>query len=104
FFFFFILHIPHVQWATFADTKSMDPVLDAGMIGLQIVPQHPNHIHVGDIITYKQDGILIIHRVIDIRHDTQGWYAITQGDNIPTPDPYKVRFEQVHRLLIGVLY
>ncbi len=99
-----VLEINGVQWASFTDTNSMDPVIDTGANALQLVPKSPQDIILGDIISYQTDKGVIIHRVVEIGQDNQGWYAITQGDNIAQKDPQKVRFGQVKRVLIGIIY
>jgi hypothetical protein len=93
------------ETAIFTNTNSMDPLIDEGTQAIQIVPLTPDEIRIGDIISYDagQYGI-IIHRVIQIGNDENGWYAIVQGDNNPHPDPVKVRFNMVRRVLVGVLY
>jgi len=101
-----VIDIKNPQWSTYTDTNSMDPVLDENTHGIQIIPQSTQDIHLGDIISYKPenfDGILI-HRVAAIGRDDTGWYAITQGDNNPTPDPGKVRFNQIKRILVMIIY
>jgi tetrahydromethanopterin S-methyltransferase subunit A len=93
------------QWAKIANTKSMDPILDEGTFVLQIIPENENDINLGDIITYiSPEGLRIIHRVIDINFDDEGKYFILKGDNNKEPDPYKVRFDMIDRILVGILY
>lgn len=101
-----IINIDNPQWATFAPTKSMIPFLDSGAHAIQIRPQDEEDLEVGDIISYKSsfvDGI-IIHRIIRIDYDERGWYAIVQGDNNPSPDPERVRFNQIERVLVAIIY
>jgi hypothetical protein len=92
------------KWAAFANTNSMDPVFDQGNYAIQITPQNPDEIAVGDIISYKYGDKTIIHRVIEKGIDGNGWYFIVKGDNNPAPDPDKVRFEQISRLTVAVIY
>lgn len=94
------------ETAIFTDTNSMDPLLDEDSQAIQVVPLSPDEITVGDVISYDPGlGIgIIIHRVIQIGNDKQGWYAIVKGDNNPSPDPVKVRFNMLKRVLVGVLY
>jgi len=101
-----ILNIDNPQWARFTDTNSMDPVLDQGSNAIEIIPQSPEDISVGDIVSYENtiSGGTIIHRVTDIGTDTQGWYAITKGDNNPSPDPVKIRFNEIRRLVVAIIY
>ena len=99
-----VIDITDPQWAVFTDTNSMDPVLDQGAHGIQVVPGSPDDLEIGDIISFTSTQGIIIHRIIDIGHDDQGWYAITKGDNNAVADPGKLRFSQVHRVLVGILY
>jgi hypothetical protein len=99
-----VIEIPDTIIAEFSDTNSMDPLLDAGTNGIEIVPQSPDQIQAGDIIAYDSDQGVIIHRVIEKGTDRDGVYFITKGDNNREADPEKVRFEQVRRVLIALIY
>ena len=99
-----VIKLDNPQWASFAATHSMDPVFDAGNHAIQVVPQSADDIQVGDIISYKYNDEVIIHRVIEKGIDSQGVYFIVKGDNNPTPDPDKVRFDQVTRLTVAIIY
>ena len=68
-------------WARIKDTHSMEPVLNVNSISLELTPQVPSDIQEGDIVSFEQDSIVIIHRVILIDNDEQGWFAVTKGDN-----------------------
>jgi len=93
------------ETAVFTNTNSMDPLIDEGSQALQIVPLSERDINVGDIISYDSGKYgIIIHRVVKIDKDDQGWYAIAKGDNNPVADPFRVRFTQIRRVLVGVLY
>jgi|TARA_Y100000310_G_C20321993_1_gene641162 signal peptidase I len=101
-----VLDIPNANYARYADTNSMDPILDEGATGIEILPSNVNDIQVGDIITYEPEWTnkLVVHRVIVTGEDEQGWYCYTKGDNTNTIDPGKIRFEQVRYILVGVIY
>ncbi len=99
-----VLHLPNVQFAGFTATHSMDPVIDSDSNALEIVPQTENDIHVGDIVSYRYKEDILIHRVIDVKKDEQGTYYTMKGDNNPSPDPIKVRFGQIQRVLVAILY
>ncbi|MFW6378811.1 MAG: hypothetical protein ACOCZV_02205 [Nanoarchaeota archaeon] len=100
------LSVEHVEWARFEDTNSMDPFLDEGSNALQFVPDSPDQIGEGDIISYRKtgEGNRIIHRVVHKGVDENGVYFIVKGDNNAVSDPGKVRFEQVERVLFAVIY
>ncbi len=101
-----VIFVPNATISTYADTNSMDPVLDSSANGIEIKPTSPEDIHVGDIIVYQPDlrkPDLIIHRVIEIGSDEQGWYCITKGDNA-IQDDGKIRFENIKYVTIAILY
>ena len=100
-----VIALDDPQWAVFEDTNSMDPVLDSGAHGLQRVPEHPDELHVGDIISFSRPGTagIVIHSIIAIGRDAEGWSSVPKRHTTPGSDG-KVRFTQVHRVLVGVLY
>jgi hypothetical protein len=100
-----IIEVENPQWATFTDTNSMDPVIDANAHAIEIVPKSIDDIHVGDIISYRSsfsEGI-IIHRVIKIGNDGT-WYAQVKGDNLEFQDPENIRFDQIERVVVAIIY
>ena len=101
-----LLDVKGASWSTFADTNSMDPIIDKGANGLEIKPTTYLDVHVGDIISFKSNYIqgLLVHRVSKTGFDNQGWYAITKGDNNNNEDPGKVRFNDIEGVVIGVIY
>lgn len=102
-----VLDVPDVKWASIANTKSMDPFFDSGANALQIVPRDPSDIAIGDVVSYspqESPAKHIIHRVIYVGEDEEGLYFILKGDNNKVADSGKVRFEQIDRVLIGIIY
>ncbi len=101
-----IIDLKDAEWATFTDTNSMDPVIDSGSYAIEIVPSTPDDITVGDIISYKSDYAsgIIIHRVLEIGKDADGWYCKTKGDNNKDVDPGRIRFSQIKRVVVGIIY
>ncbi|MBU2634297.1 MAG: signal peptidase I [Nanoarchaeota archaeon] len=101
-----VIEIENARWAGFVDTNSMDPFLDEDSNAIQIIPQSPDQIEIGDIISYESEmfNTVIIHRVIDIKEDEEGLYYLTKGDNNDEFDPEKVRFNMVRRLLVAIIY
>jgi len=100
-----IIDMENVEWAKFTDTNSMDPIIDTGSNALEISPDSIGDLQVGDIISYTThftEGT-IIHRIVEIGDDGE-WYARVKGDNIDFEDPGKVRFDQVERVVIGIIY
>jgi hypothetical protein len=101
-----IIKIQNPEWSIFTNTKSMYPVIDSTSNAIEIIPKSENDIHIGDIVAYKskyKEGI-VTHRVVDIGYDAFGWYARLKGDNNNYMDPGKVRFEQIKRIVVGIIY
>lgn len=101
-----IINLDGATWSSYADTNSMDPILDSEANGIELPVQSPEELHAGDIISFADPygRGLVVHRIIAIGEDDQGWFARTRGDNNITNDPYKIRFDQIHGVLVGILY
>jgi hypothetical protein len=100
----FIIRSKNLRWSYFTDSDSMVPTIDTGADGIETVPADSSEIHIGDIISYKSGTETIIHRVVKIGMDDQGWYVIAKADNLPKEDPYKIRFSQIQGILVGLIY
>lgn len=98
-----VIKVPGAAISNYAPTGSMLPVLNEYANGIRIKPKSADDIKVGDIISFKRDNSLIVHRVIKKDVDEQGVYFITKGDNNGLNDG-KVRFDQVEYLTIGIIY
>lgn len=101
-----VLELENAEWAAFTDTHSMEPVLSAQSNAIEVHPKTPEDIKVGDIASYVSaysDGF-IIHRVIEKGYDDEGYYFIFKGDNNLAPDPERVRFEQIQRVVVAIIY
>lgn len=101
-----IISIKGAEWASFTDTNSMDPIIDAEAHAIEIIPQSEDEIQVGDIVAYESEYAegSIIHRVAYKGQDEQGTYFVMKGDNNPTSDPGKVRFSQIRRVVVAIIY
>ena len=99
-----VLNIPNTIWAKFTNTNSMDPFIDENSHALEILPEIPEQINEGDIISYKSSYGIVIHRVIEKNIDEGGIYYITKGDNSPFRDTMNVRFRDVRGVVVAVLY
>ena len=98
--------IPTPILARLTDTNSMDPTFDSEATLLETPISDISQIRPGDIVSYTtklNDGI-IVHRVIEIGYDRDGWYARFKGDNLNAPDPELVRASQVQRKVLAIFY
>ncbi len=101
-----VLAIENATWSRFTDTHSMDPVLNKFANGIEMKPKSPDEVAIGDIISYYSEYAegLIIHRVVVQGYDSDGWYVLVKGDNLNSIDPGKIRFSQIHGVLVGIIY
>jgi len=98
-----VIEIEGAKLSTYDSTGSMLPTLGSGMNGISVVPESGEQIEVGDIISFRRGGQLIVHRVIEKSLDEEGEYFITKGDSSPVADG-KIRFDEIERVLIGLIY
>ena len=84
----------------------MDPLIDNETTTIEIKPNSPDEIKVGDIISYDVKGYdyAFVHRVVKIEKDNKKTYFITKGDNLKFNDEGKVRFEQIEGVVVGIIY
>mgnify|MGYP001256689564 CR=1 FL=1 len=99
-----VINLKDASWASYADTNSMDPILDKGTNGIELKPNSESQLKIGDIISYKSGSGLIVHRITKTGYDKEGWYAVTKGDNNAVEDPAKVRFSQINGVLVALIY
>jgi hypothetical protein len=89
--------------SSYEPTGSMKPVLDYGSNGIRIKPRSEEEIQIGDIISFRYRGLLVVHRVIDKGLDSDGVYFVTKGDGNDFVDG-RIRFSQIEYKTIGLLY
>ncbi len=82
---------------------SMLPIFGENSNGISIKPKSEEDIDVGDIISFRKKGKLIVHRVVEKGTDDAGIYFITKGDNSILSDG-KIRFSDIEYVLIGLIY
>lgn len=66
--------------------KSMHPLMRGGD-PIQIEKCDPKELFIGDIITFKKDGLYVTHRVLWLTKKGNGIRLITKGDNEINTDP-----------------
>jgi hypothetical protein len=99
-----VISVNNPYTSTFSNTNSMLPLLSETSRAIQVSPDSHDDLFVGDVISYALNGRVVIHRIVELGYDDAGWYAITKGDNNVLSDPQKVRFSQVRRVLVAVIY
>jgi len=91
---------------TVKSSNSMEPLVDIGhIVVLSQDPKYLDDLNVGDIIIWERsDGESIIHSIIEISQDGDGWYCITKGLNNPTPDNERIRKDKVKWVALLVVW
>lgn len=98
-----VILIDNPSVSRYADTNSMLPVLDSGANGIKIIPKNEKEIKVGDIVSFKFENKIIVHRVVSIGQDEIGTYFITKGDHNKYADE-KIRFSDIVSKTVAIIY
>jgi signal peptidase I len=98
-----VIYIDDASLSRYAPSGSMKPIFDEGANGIRVVPLNEDDVQVGDLISFKNNGKLIIHRVVEKGVDFDGIYFIAKGDNNVVSDG-KIRFEDIKYKTIGVIW
>lgn len=99
-----LIYLNSTFLSVFANSSSMNPVITHNTKALEIAPGNVNELHVGDIIAYQSGNELIVHRIVDIGNDAEGWFAITKGDNNNAVDTEKIRYNMIKGKIAVLLY
>lgn len=78
-------------------TGSMEPIIYRGdtIIVKKIKEEEINKLEVGDIIVYKKENKIIVHRIYSIIETGENKFIQTKGDNNKSPDNYLVELKEV---------
>lgn len=83
-------------------TGSMEPMIMPGDLVL-INKTKENTIQIGAIIQFKKEGVLISHRIIEIKEIENKKHYRTKGDNNSAPDVEWVKPEEVKGTVVCVI-
>ncbi|MEN9625785.1 MAG: hypothetical protein RL557_113 [archaeon] len=98
-----VIHVRDASVSDYAPTGSMKPLLNEKSNGIRVKPLSEDDIQVGDIISFRSGGLLIVHRVVEKGLDSDGVYFITKGDNNALSDG-KIRFSDIEYKTVGVIW
>ena len=76
-------------------TNSMEPTINIGDIIIVKKVNNEDKIKNGDIISFRKNGEVVTHRIIDITETNAEKRYITKGDNNNIPDLEKLSFSQI---------
>ena len=90
----------YIYEAYLITTNSMEPELKKDDI-IIIKKCKEEELKVGDIVTFKRDGEVITHRIVEIdKNDNTGIQYLTKGDNNNVADDEYITFEDIEGLEI----
>ena len=98
-----ILKLKGATLSSYTDSGSMNPTLGENTNGIRVVPKSEEDVEIGDIISYRFAGMLIVHRVIEKAVDENGTYFIVKGDNNLIEDG-KIRFKDIEYITVALIY
>ena len=102
------LHItllPNVQKNTVQNTNSMEALLDANHIVILSNNQvYKDTLKLGSIVVWVSTPSNIIHSIVEIGTDEQGWYCYTQGVNINSRDKVMIRKVNIEWVALMVIW
>ena len=98
-----IIYLEKPILSRYNNSGSMLPTLNEFSNGVSFKPNSSDVINVGDIISFEQDGISIIHRVVEKGVDENGVYFVTRGDNNNVNDK-KIRYEDIDSVIVAIIY
>ena len=107
---------PGVWLTTPVDTNSMDGLMDIG--NTVILTNNPKFLNKrrlkeGAVIVWQKQisgvavplvRITVIHQIVEVGEDKEGWYCITKGVNNFYPDIYKIRMHDIIWIMLGVIF
>ena len=72
-----------VMFAPVADSYSMGDLLPPNSHTLEIKVENYSDVNIGDIISFYEPSVnkIIMHKIIEIYSDNNGWYCKTKGIN-----------------------
>lgn len=89
----------YIYTAYVITTNSMEPELKKDDV-VVIKKAKADNLKQGDIITFKQNGETITHRIVQIDDIEDGKLYITKGDNNNVQDEQGLRFDQIEGKLV----
>jgi signal peptidase len=87
-------------WALAIASDSMNPEIKPGdVVVIDKDFGAVADIELGSVVAFRHDGVVVTHRLIDVKHDASGIKIQTKGDNNSSNDAWVVREDD----LVGVV-
>jgi len=102
---FVLIKMDDPMWSSYENTNSMLPTLSNGHNGIYQKPKGEWDLQIGDIVAYQLGDEIVVHRIVGINKNADGETVFTlKGDNNEVIDPEIVKYDQIKRVLVGMLY
>ena len=76
-------------------SSSMEPNIEVGDMIIVEKTKEYNKLKVDDVLVYKKDDVVVLHRIIKITHEDGKYIFKTKGDNNTTADNWEVNESEV---------
>lgn len=76
-------------------SDSMNPTIVRGDAVILKKTKNYGNLKEGNIIIYKKEGRIVIHRIVEIQKENEKYYFITKGDANKTVDIWRVKEEEI---------
>ena len=87
-------------WVIAIASGSMAPSIDKGdAVIIEKIDSKKDSLKKGQVVAFKYDGIIVVHRLVDIKDDTGTEYFYTKGDANSKPDNFYLTKDKI----IGVV-
>ena len=83
-------------WAIAVASGSMEPKIRKGDVAIiEKIDGHFDTLEKGQVIAFKYDGVMVVHRLVNIIKDNNEYYFYTKGDANANPDNFVVKKDMI---------
>ena len=86
-------------WAIAVATGSMHPVINKGDVVIIEKIDNYNKLKKGDVIAFRYNNVMIVHRIVNIVEDRNDMYFYTKGDANEEDDNFAIK----KNMIVGVV-
>ncbi|MEM3154376.1 MAG: signal peptidase I [Candidatus Woesearchaeota archaeon] len=93
-----------LNYAT-VNSNSMAPIITDKSVVFEKVPESPDEIKVGDVISFYEpsENAIVLHAVIEVLDANEGTFYKTKGLANPEADPWLVPYDNVKGIMVGTV-
>jgi len=98
-----VITIKNASISSYVPSRSMGLFIHDGVYGVKVKPESEEQISIGDIVSFRKNEEIIVHRVVEKGKDSEGIYFITKGDSNNIIDG-KIRFKDIESVTVMLIY